>query len=236
VHDVRLQIVGSHWLKRPRTHVQCYEGAVHTESLYLSNELRIKVQASCGRSNCTPFTRKDTLITLAVIGISRTVNVRWKRYIAPLLEEFKRRPGKFDAPQVVLTTEDAHHASCRCHFEPFAYRFACTQLYNSLFGPDDTLQEYLHAAAGRLRPHEPRCNDLRVIENEEIARTQEAGEVAHGAVARVGTAIRPLEDKEPTRRSLGERSLGDQFGRQVVGKVMALHARMVLQTGARGRW
>src|ERR1700730_1830510 len=94
VHDVRLQIVGSHWLKRPRTHMQCYEGAVHPECLYLSNELRIKVQASCRRSHCTAFTRKDALITFAVIGIGRTVNVRWKRYIAPLLEEFQRRPGQ----------------------------------------------------------------------------------------------------------------------------------------------
>jgi hypothetical protein len=66
-------------------------------------------------------------------------------------------------------------------------------------GPDDTLQEYLHAAAGRLRPREPRCNDFRIVENEEIARTQEAGEVTHGAVARDGTTLRALEDKEPTR-------------------------------------
>jgi hypothetical protein len=232
VHDVRLQIIGSHRLKRPCTHVQCYEGAAHTSRFYLSNELRIKVQTGGRGSNRAPFTRKDTLITLAVIVISRAMNVRWKRYIAPLLEEFKRRAGKFDTPQIVLTTEDADNASCSCHFEPFAYRFACAQLYNSLFRPDDTLEEYLHATARRLRPHEPRCNDFRIVENEEIARAQEGREVAHGAVPRDGTILRPLEHKQPTRRSLGERSLGDQFGRQLVGEVMALHARMVLQTQA----
>ncbi|MDB6105839.1 MAG: hypothetical protein JWO52_5838, partial [Gammaproteobacteria bacterium] len=192
-----------------------------------------KVQTSCRRGNRTPLTRKNTLIPLAVIGISRTVNVRRKRYIAPPLEEFKRRGGKFDTPQVALTTEHAHNASCRCHLEPFAYRFACTQLYNSLSRLDDTLQEYLHATAGRLRPHEPRCNHFRIVENEEIARTQEAGEVAHGAVARNWRTIRPVENKQPTRRSLGERSLGDQFGRQEVGEVMALHARMVFQSPSR---
>jgi hypothetical protein len=39
-----------------------------------------------------------------------------------------------------------------------------------------------------------------------------------------------IEHEQPTRRSLGERVLGDQVGRQVVGEVMALHARMVLQS------
>jgi hypothetical protein len=39
-----------------------------------------------------------------------------------------------------------------------------------------------------------------------------------------------VEDKQPTRRSLGERVLGNQVGREVVGEVMALHARMVLQS------
>jgi hypothetical protein len=39
-----------------------------------------------------------------------------------------------------------------------------------------------------------------------------------------------VEHEQPTRRSLGERGLGDQFGWQVVGEVMALHARMVLQS------
>jgi hypothetical protein len=201
--------------------------------LYLSNEPRIKVQTSCRRGNRTALTREDTLIPLAVIGISRTVNVRRKGYIAPLLEEFKRRAGKFDTPQVALTTEHAHNASCRCHLEPLAYWFACAQLYNSLSWLDDTLQEYLHATAGWLRPHEPRCDDFRIVENEEIAGTQEAREVAHGAIARDGRTIRPVENKEPTRRSLGERSLGDQFGRQGVGEVMALHARMVFQSPGR---
>jgi hypothetical protein len=160
------------------------------------------------------------------------MNVRWKRYIAPLLKELKRRSGKPDSPQVVLTTKHAHNATRGGHFEPFAYRFACTQLYNSLFSPDDTLEEYLNAPTRRLRPREPRRNHFRIVENEKIPRTQKAGEVAHGAVARGGT-IRPRENQQPTRRSLGERSLGNQFRRQVVGEVMALHARMVFQSPGR---
>ena len=233
MHDVRLQVVGSHRLKCPCAHVQRHEGSAHAACLYLSNELRIKVQTSCRRGNRTPFTREDTLIPLAVIGISWTMNVRWKRYIAPLLEEFKRRAWQFDTPQVPLTTEYAHDASWRRHFEPFAYRFACTQLYESLSRADDTLQEYLDATAGGLRPYEPCCNDLRVVENKEIARTQEAREVVHGAVAGERTPIRLVENQQPARRSLSERSLGDQFGRQRVGEIMALHARMVFQSPER---
>ena len=235
MHYVRPQIIGAHRLKRPRTDVQCYKGAAHTPRLYFPNKLRIEVQTRCGRSNGTPFARKDTLITLPVIGISCTVNVRWKRYIAPLLEEFKRRPGKSDAPQIILTTEDPHDAPCSRHLKAFAYRFACAQLYNSLFGPDDSLQEDLHATAGRFRPQEPRRNHFRVVENKEIAGAQEAWEVAYGAVARDGTTLRPLDNKQPTRRSLGERNLSDQVGRQVVGEVMALHGRMVLQSLGRCR-
>jgi hypothetical protein len=42
-----------------------------------------------------------------------------------------------------------------------------------------------------------------------------------------------IEHEQPTRRSLGERGLGDQVGGQVVGEVMALHARMVFQSPGR---
>jgi hypothetical protein len=95
---MRFQIVDSHWLERACTHMQCYKGAAHTSRLDLANELRIKVQTRGRRGNCTPLTGKNTLVSLAVIGVGRTVDVRWKRYIAPCLKEFKRRPGKFDTP------------------------------------------------------------------------------------------------------------------------------------------
>jgi len=37
-----------------------------------------------------------------------------------------------------------------------------------------------------------------------------------------------LQHEQPARRSLGERSLGNQLGRQVIGEVMALHAAHVI--------
>jgi hypothetical protein len=95
---MRVQIVHSHWLERTRTHMQCYKGATHTSRLDLANELRIKVQARSRRGNCTALTGKNTLVSLAVIRVGCTVDIRWKRYITPCLEEFKRRPGKFDTP------------------------------------------------------------------------------------------------------------------------------------------
>jgi hypothetical protein len=111
------------------------------------------------------------------------MDVRWQWYFAPLLEKLKRRTGKSDAPEIVLTTEDADDASRGRHFETFAYRFTRAELHNSLVRSDCTLQEYFDAASGGLASYEPRCNDFRVVENEEIAGTQEPWEIAHGAVA-----------------------------------------------------
>src|SRR5205814_10692353 len=72
---------------------------------------------------------ENTLIALAVIFIRGAVDVRRKRYIAPLLEEFKRRAGEFDAPQVILPAPDSD-SSTRCgDFQPFPDGFAGAKLH-----------------------------------------------------------------------------------------------------------
>jgi hypothetical protein len=146
---MRIQIIHPHRLKRPCAHVQCYKSAVYAHRFNVANEPGIEVQTRRGRGDCTPLASENTLVALAVIRVGGSVNVRWKRYIAPPLEEFKRRPRKFDTPKVILPTEDSHDSACSRHFEPVADGLAGTQLHERLvfYFRDDTLEEDFDAAA-----------------------------------------------------------------------------------------
>jgi hypothetical protein len=163
--------------------MQCYKGAAHASRFDLANELRIKVQTRCRCGNRTPLAGKNALIPLAVIRVGRSMNVRWKRYIAPFLEEFERRPGKFDTPQVVLSPEDAHNTPGSCHLKPLADGLAGTELHESFAFRDDALEEDFDAAPRRFGPYETCRDNLCVVEYKEVAPAQEAGEIAHGAIA-----------------------------------------------------
>ena len=118
----------------------------------LPNQLLIKMQTGCGRRNRPALAGKNTLISLAVIRVSRAMNVWRQGHIAILLEKFKRRPRESNAPQVVQTAENPYDATRCRYFKAFSNWFACAQLYNSLVSCDDTLQEYFDAAARRLCP------------------------------------------------------------------------------------
>src|SRR5438034_538186 len=118
MHDMRVQIIDPHRLKSARSHVQCHEGAVDAHLLDALNELGIEVETRRRGSHGPALSGENTLIALAVIFIRGAVDVRRKRYIAPLLEEFKRRAGEFDAPQVILPAPDSD-SSTRCgDFQP----------------------------------------------------------------------------------------------------------------------
>ena len=180
---MRLQVIHSHWLKRPSPHMQCYKRTAHTSSFDFANELRIKVQTRRRRRNRAPLARKNALVSLAVIRIGRTVDVRGKRYIAPSLEEFKNRPWKLGAPQVVLAPEDAYNTPRCCHLQPLADGFAGTEVHQGFAVRDGSLEEHFDAASRGLGPHKTRRDNPCVVENQEVPGAKEVREVTHGAIA-----------------------------------------------------
>ena len=131
MHDMRVQIIYPQRLKSARSHVQCHEGSADAHLLDAPNELRIEVQTRRRGGHGSPLSGENTLIALAIIFIRGAVDVRRKRYIAPLLEEFKRGTREFDAPQVILPAPDSHSSTDRGDFQPFPDWFAGTQLHES---------------------------------------------------------------------------------------------------------
>src|SRR3569833_2375246 len=230
MHHVRVQIIRPQWLKSACPHMQCYKGAADARLLDAANQLRVEVQTRRRGSYGAPLSGENTLVPLSVILVGGSMNVRRKRYIAPLLEEIKRWPRKSDPPQIVLTSNDPRSSASHEHFQPLPDRLAGAKLHESFVFRigGDTLQEYLYPASRGFCAHEPRCDDLRVVEAQQIVGAQKLGEVTHAAVACACRACwlvgGPFEHQQPTRRSLGEWGLGNQVGRQVVGEVMALHA------------
>ena len=107
----------------------------------------------------------------------------WRqRHLAEALEEFHRGRRQLDAPQLRLAREHAHHAACRRHLEPGADGLAGRKLRQRLRALERTLEQYLHAAARGLVAAEPRSDDSRIVDDQQIARTQLRGQVRDRSV------------------------------------------------------
>ena len=86
------------------------------------------------------------------------------------------------------------------------------------------LEQDLYATTGGLEPHQS-CRQPRGRRPDQVARPQITRQIPHLAVReRAGS---PVKHQHPARRAFTQRFLGDQFGGQIVGKVLAAHARML---------
>jgi hypothetical protein len=96
---------------------------------------------------------------------------------------------------------------------------------------DRPLEEDLDSPSRRLGAEDPRSHDTRVIEDQQVARSEKGRQIAHPAVG--DGAARPIEHEHPAGGPLRKRGLSDQLGGQVIGEVSAQHARMVMDQSDR---
>jgi hypothetical protein len=83
------------------------------------------------------------------------------------------------------------------------------------------LQKHLHLAAGFLDGEQARGNHARVVEHQEVAWRDELRQIAHLPIGQRPAGA--VEGQQATRRSLGERLLGYEFGWEFVGEVGTAH-------------
>ena len=218
-------VVGAQRLEGAGPHVQRDPGAVDAALAERLEQRLVEVQTRRGSGDRAGLARKEALVALAVKSIGHAANVRRQRHRAEALEEFQRRSRKRDAPQLILPRQHPHGTARGAHLEPGADRLAGRELRERLGAREGSLEQNLHATAGGLDAREPRGDHAGVVEHEQVPGLEEPGELAHRAVRE--RAASSVEHQHAARRALGERRLGDQLFRQLVGKVLPSHARML---------
>ncbi len=228
VHCVRLQIVSANRLKSPRPDMQRNKRAAHTPRCDFIGQHAIEMEAGRRRCNRTVVAGEDALVPLAIVRIRRAMDIGGQRHLAPGLEEFQGRSGRFDDPQVIPAFDDAHRAARGGNLQSWADGLAGADLSERLRPLQRPLQEDLDASAGGLGAYEAGGNDPGVIENEEIAGAKQCRQLLHVPVAHLSG--RAVEHEEAAPRALGERRLRNQLFGESVGKVVASHTRMVTRS------
>ena len=96
---------------------------------------------------------------------------------------------------------------------------------------EDAFQQDLDLPARRLCTLHPGRNHAGVIEYEQIACAQQAGQIEEPQVMKMTGAVEP---QQAAARALRRRPLSDQFFRKVVGKVAAPHGARTVSGKPRG--
>ena len=89
--------------------------------------------------------------------------------------------------------------------------------------PDDALDEYLDLAASVLATEQARLDHARVVENQQVTRSDQARKLGKAPV--VDRTAGAVQMQEPARAPLGQRALRDQFFRKRVVELRGFHPR-----------
>ena len=144
------------------------------------DQVRIEMQACGRRGDRTRHAREDALVTRDVGFIGGTVDVGRQR--------MRHAPRKTRAPRwASRSPRDHRHESTRAHHlngsavrgddQPFAYRLAGAHLRQCPIRTDGALEKNLDPSAGRLGAVQARGDHARVIEDQQVAWTQQRWQV-----------------------------------------------------------
>ena len=218
--------LGLHGLEGARAHVQRDGGALHAARVQRGQQRLVKVQRGRGRGHGAGVLGKHGLVARLVFAAGgrvaggrvarlRAFDVRRQRHVAVQRHQLvrvarkaqveKRAVGVGPAAQQ-LGLKPAGHAQARAGQGLFA------DLHVRGHGAvgQYALDQQLQLAAAGLFAKQARVDDLRVVEDQQVARVQQRGQVAEHAVHRLWAAA----VQQARGAALGRGVLGDQFGGQ----------------------
>ena len=195
-----------------------------------SSIARVEVQPRRRRGHRPRHRRVHRLVARLVLGVRRVRDVGRQRHLAVRGEDVEHARPRLEAKLEEVVPAPRHlRRHARRELEPPARlgRLARAHVRERRARARDPLDEHLHLPARVLAAAQPRLDDARVVEHEQVPRIDERGQVAEGEVAK-----RParLHAQQPAGRALRRGMLGDEFRRQAVVEVGELHPAIIISS------
>src|ERR1019366_502855 len=245
VHPVLLDAVHLHGLERAEAHVQRHARDLDTFRGDGGEQLFREVQARGGRRDRAGAIREDGLVVDRVLRVrdaKRTVDVGGKRSgterrqvveerrrCAPVLFQVENVKAAFGASRERLglptpfeekLPPGLHPPSRSCEAAPELLSPFRRKIRNPGNLRNLRNQQEFRSSSLLVRPENPRRDDLRVVQDEDVARAKKAGKIADGAMAEhARRAVQRHEARGAARRG----PLGDRFGRQHEVEIRDVH-------------
>jgi hypothetical protein len=164
------------------------------------------------------------LVAFPVGGRVRARDVRRQRHVAEALEQAgQSRTGAAETEKRAVATDHFEPAAVLEHDPPARpQRLAHAQLGEALAVVEQALEHDLHPAAGFLAAEQARGNHPGVVEDQQVARGQQSRQIAKSRI-RHDPAV-PVEAQQAAGRTLRQRLLRDQLGRQIEMEVTQFQA------------
>jgi hypothetical protein len=167
------------------------------------------------------MTRIDRLVTFAIHQGICAFNVGRQRHVAeffqfltqqalhqPETEKRTLAPGHFH-PGAIFQENDGSRAGC----------FADAQLREALNFVNHSFQHDFHPPAGLFLPEQPCRDDPGVVEHQQVALSEQTGQLAEVAVTGLPAVFRQVQ--KPAARTLRQRLLRNKFRWKIEMKVAA---------------
>ena len=234
VHVMLLDFGRAHRLEGPGPHVQRQERGFHAGRAQRLDQRRIEMQAGGRRRHRAVAGRVDRLVALAIERGVRPVDVGRQRHVPDGLHHRERRAilGKFQLEHVLVPAQHAHArglAALVVEQEDLAAglrRLAGAQLRQHAASAEQPLHQHLHGATGGGLAAEHACRDhARVVEHQQVARTQQARDIGEPQVLR--PLARRVEPEQAAARALGAGMPRDQRIGQFVVEIADFHGKPV---------
>ena len=232
VHGVLGDVFGFYRLESARTHMQGHAGTLHALGVQCGQQGLVKMQRRRGRSHRAWCPRKHGLVTARVffgVGVLTrprwAFDVRWQWHHAMLFHQGVRFVAQLQVKQLAVfigpaaqqhgiksavagTTGHGHLTADQRFFAHFHVR-------HHLVAGQHALNQQLEFAARSLLAKNTRLDDLGVVEDQQVARIEQAGQIAKNAVHRC--RLRAIQQARAA--ALGGRVLCNQFGGKLKIKI-----------------
>ena len=217
VHLVLMKIVHPHRLERPRADMQRHMPKLHATLAQSGQQGIIKMQARGGGSHRTNLASKHGLVALGIIRTGFALDIRRQRHppgvLQPILQRLPNVETQTPETGLIALQHLRLTAGIECNFAADPRRFADPQLRTRFIVRQQPLDQEFDTSTAGLVAKQTRRNHPGVVENQQVARAQQQGQITHLLVGK-RAAIR-RHQQQATGRALRQGHLRDQFGRQV---------------------
>jgi hypothetical protein len=215
IHPQRLESAG--------TDVQRDLRGLDTACAQRFQKVAVEMQPRGRRSHRARPAREHRLIALAVGRRIRPRDIRRQRHVAVTFQQDERvfRGVEFQDEEFPFTPEHARlEGTLQVQTRPRLGRLARTHLGQQTVRVQHPFHQYFDATTAVFATVQARGNHPRIVQDQQIARTQQSAQVAESAIHDQALAI---QTQQAARRAFRERFLGDQINGKIEGKIAALH-------------
>ena len=163
----------------------------------------------------------DRLVALSVPGLRRMADVGRQRHFAMALEQRRDVRGEAHPVELAFPALNSHSSISYQDIGTHGRRVAGADERQGLARAEHALDEELDLASARLPAGEPRLDDARIVQHEEVALVDQPRQVGELQVLERPAAR--VQVQQAARRSLRCGVLGDELRRQRIVELGHAH-------------